>query len=85
MKEDIVGLRSYEKYDKTTYAIQRTDTLKKVGCSGSPVFYRKNVLDSWKFGGVFVRSSNEIPISLIVKPELVLKLLNFTQLNQKRF
>jgi len=75
-KNSINRLPVSEKNNNTSYAILRTDTLPKKGCSGSPVFYRRDSLDNWKFGGVFVRSSEEVPISTIVKPEYLQTILN---------
>ena len=75
-KSTIHQLPINEKINTTSFAFQRTDSLPKKGCSGSPVFYRKDSLDNWKFGGVFVRSSNEVPISTVVKPEFVQRLLD---------
>ncbi|MEI7501435.1 MAG: hypothetical protein WCK84_13430, partial [Bacteroidota bacterium] len=65
-----------DKFEKTSYAILRTDSLNKVGCSGSPVFGRKKHSKKWIFGGVFIRSDAKTGISLILKPDYVLTLIN---------
>lgn len=63
-------------YSNLMYLIQRKDTFDKIGCSGSPVFYRKDTLDAWRFGGIFVRSNQQFSHSLILKPKFLLNQLN---------
>jgi len=65
-------------FSNLMYLIQRKDTLDKIGCSGSPVFCRKDSSDTWSFGGIFVRSSPQVPLSLILKSKFL-----FEQLKMK--
>ena len=56
--------------ENLNYAIQRTDTLPRAGCSGAPVFVETK--KGWGFGGIFINSSPEVPISLILRNEFIL-------------
>lgn len=58
-----------KRLETLNYAIQRTDTINRAGCSGAPVFVLQG--DGWKFGGIFINSSLEVPVSLVLKPEFV--------------
>ena len=74
-KNKIGKLAANDKKDKTTYLIERNNSLIKQGCSGSPVFYKSTTLGKWKFGGVFVKSGIDNLYAEIVKPEFILQLL----------
>lgn len=60
--------------EELNFAIQRTDSIPRAGCSGAPVFVYKKTC--WAFAGIFINSSPDAPVSLILKKEYVLSKLN---------
>lgn len=59
-----------KKMETLNFAIQRIDTFPRSGCSGAPVFVKKEA--NWFFSGIFINSSPKVPVSLILRKDFVL-------------